>query len=338
MALEWKLRLMAAVLLISAAAALPVAGEVGEVRLSRGYGLLYLPLIVMEEEKLLEKQAAEAGLGEIKVRWLLLDGGNVINDAMMAGSIDIAGTGAPGFVVLWSKARGIPSVEVIGISGLSAASLWLNTNNPAVKSLSDFGPKDKIALPGIKTSLSAVVLQMMAAKTFGRENFAKLDPLTVSLPHPDALASLLSGRTEITAHLTSPPFSYLEVRDSKIHTVVSSADLLGNITLDVIYAPKKFVNANPKLIGAFLAALEEANALIADNPKEAARIYIRSSKVKVSEDEVLNTLSDPGTRYSTTPTGVMDFAEFLALSGTIKKKPSDWKELFIAQLHTKPGS
>lgn len=322
-------------LLISA---LPARAEVSEVRISRGYGLLYLPLIVMEDQKLLEKHAAKAGLGEIKVQWLLFDGGNVINDAMMSGNLDIAGTGAPGFVVLWSKARGIASTEVTGISGLSATSLWLNSNNPAVRSLSDLGPTDKIALPGIKTSLSAVVLQMMAAKTFGRENFAKLDPLTVSLPHPDAVTSLLSGKTEITAHLTSPPFSYAELQNPKIHKVANSVDLIGNITLDVVYAPKKFVSANPKLIDAFLAAQEEANALIASNPKEAAQIYIRSSKLKVSEDEVLKILADPDTRYSTKPTSVMDFAEFLALSGTIKKRPTDWKELFIPQLHAKGGS
>ncbi len=317
---------------------LPAAAEVSAVRVSRGYGLLYLPLIVMEDHRLLEKRAAKAGLGDIKVQWLLFDGGNVINDAMMSGALDIAGTGAPGFVVLWSKAKGIFSAEVVGISGLSATSLWLNTNNPAITSLADFGPKDKIALPGIKTSLSAVVLQMMAAKVFGRENFAKLDPLTVSLPHPDAVASLLSGRTEVTAHLTSPPFSYVELQDAKIHRVASSSDLVGNITLDVVYAPKKFADANPKLIEAFLAALEDANALIASDRLEAARIYIRSSKMKVSEDEVLKILDDPDTRYSTTPAGVMEFAEFLALSGTIKKKPGDWKELFIPQLHAKPGS
>ena len=111
----------------------------------------------MAEEKLFEKQAAKAGLGDIKVVWLLFDGGNVINDAMLAGELDIAGTGAPGFITLWAKAKGNPKLEVIGVSGLSATSLYLNTSNPAIKSLADFTANDRIALPGIKTSLSAVV-------------------------------------------------------------------------------------------------------------------------------------------------------------------------------------
>lgn len=312
--------------------------EVNEVRISKGYGILYLPLIVMENQKLMEKQAAKAGLGDVKVTWLMLDGGNVINDAMMAGSLDFAGTGAPGFVTLWAKAKGIPNVEVVGISGLSATSLWLNSNNPEVKTLKDLTPKDKIALPGIKTSLSAVVLQMMAAHEFGRENYAKLDPLTVSLPHPEALAAVTSGQTEITAHFTSPPFSYLELKDAKIHRVVNSVDVIGNITLDVTFAPKKFVDANPKTTEAFLAALDEANAFIASNKQAAAEIFAKSSKVKVSVEEVLEMLNDKDSQFSTTPNGVMQFAEFMHLAGTIKVKPASWTDLFIPQLHARSGS
>src|SRR3954452_2461395 len=96
--------LCAAMLGLALAPALARA-EVSEVRISKGYGILYLPLIVMEDRKLLEKKAAEAGLGDIKVTWYLFDGGNVINDAMLAGTLDIAGTGAPGFLTLWSKAK-----------------------------------------------------------------------------------------------------------------------------------------------------------------------------------------------------------------------------------------
>jgi NitT/TauT family transport system substrate-binding protein len=321
-----------------ALAALPLRAEVSEVRISKGFGILYLPLIVMQDQKLLEKQAAKAGLGELKVTWLTIDGGNIINDAMLAGTLDIAGTGAPGFVTLWSKGKGSPRTEVIGVSGLSATSLYLNSNRPDIKSLRDFTEKDRIALPGIKTSLSAVVLQMAVAKEFGRENFAKLDTLTVGFPHPEAVAALKAGKTEITGHFTSPPFSYIELADPKIHRVLSSVDVLGNITLDVVYAPRRFVEANPKLTDAFLAALEEANALIDKDKKAAAEIFVRGSPIKVSEGEVVKMLEDPDTRFSTTPNGVMEFAEFLALAGTIRTRPASWKDLFIPQVHGKAGS
>ncbi|MDR8091877.1 ABC transporter substrate-binding protein, partial [Burkholderia gladioli] len=99
--------------------------------------------------------------------WVLLDGGNSVNDAMMAGTLDYAGAGAPGFIELWARARGIPNVEVIGISGLSSTSLSLNTNQPHIRTLTDFTSEDRFAVPGIHTSLAAVILQMIAAQQLG---------------------------------------------------------------------------------------------------------------------------------------------------------------------------
>ena len=336
------MRLLSTAALICALAATLAAParaqQASEIRISKGFGILYLPLIVMQDQKLIEAKAAEAGLGAIKASWFTFDGGNVINDAMIAGALDVAGIGAPGFITLWSKGKGNPKTEVIGVSGLSATSLYLNTNNPAIKTLRDFTEKDKIALPGVKTSLSAVVLQMAAAAEFGRENFAKLDSLTVGLGHPDALAALLAGKTEVNAHFTSPPFSYLELKDPKVHRVLNSVDLLGNITLDVVFANKRFTETNPKLTEAFLAALEQANEMIAKEPRKAADIFVRTSPVKVSEDEVLGILADKDTQFSTTPNGVMRFVEFMGLAGSIKVLPKTWQDLYIPQLHGKKGS
>ncbi|CCE07869.1 putative periplasmic substrate-binding subunit (ABC transporter) [Bradyrhizobium sp. STM 3843] len=338
--MSWKASLGAAALGLAAllAAGSPSQAEVKEVRISKGYGILYLPLIVMEDQKLLEKQAEKAGIGPLKVNWLMLDGGNVINDAMMAGSLDIAGTGAPGFITLWAKAKGIPSVEVVGVSGLSSTSLWMNSNNPEIKSLKDFKSSDKIALPGIKTSLSAVMLQLMVAHEFGRENYAKLDPMTVGLPHPEALAALTSGKTEITAHLTSPPFSYLELKDSKVHRVANSVDILGRLTMDVTFAPKRFVDANPKVVQAFLDALDEADAFIARDKAAAAEIYARTAKVKTTKEEVTEMLEDKDTWFSATPEGVLKIADFMHGAGSIKVKPASWQDLFVPQLRERNGS
>ncbi|MFG6467592.1 ABC transporter substrate-binding protein [Roseateles sp. BYS87W] len=312
--------------------------EEQKIRISHGHGLLYLPLMVMRDQGLIEKQAQAMGLGPVQVNWIVLDGGNVINDAMLAGNLDIAGIGAPGFITLWSKARGIPRSEVIGLSALSSSALWLNTTNPAVKSLKDIGPKDKIAIPGIKTSLSAVILQMVAAKTFGVDQYDKLDANTVSLAHPEAMNALLTGKTEINAHLTSPPFAYIEAQNPKVHRVFDSTEVLGNITLDVVFAAKRFVDDRPKHVNAFLAAQEEANALIAKDRKAAAQIYLKVSNAKVSMDEVEKMLADPAMKFSTTPVSVMDYAVFMSKAGTIKTKPAKWTDLFVPNLHSKQGS
>lgn len=329
---------MAAVLAGTALSAGSAQAEVNQVRISRGLGVLYLPLFVMQHQKLLEKHAQAEGLGDVKVKWVVLDGGNVINDAMMAGSLDIAGIGTEGLVTLWSKARGLPGVAVEGLSGLSSSALWLYTNKPQIKSLKDFTASDKIAVPGIKSSLAAVLLQMMAAKEFGRANFAKLDPLTVGMPYPEGLAAVTSGKTEVTAQFASPPFSYLALKHSGIHRVASSADYLGHVTLDVTFAPKRFVDANPKMVEAFLGALDEADAFIAAHRKQAAEIYIAESRVKIGMDDLMQILDDPDTSFSTTPTGTMQFADFMHLAGTIKAMPAKWSDMFVPQLAARQGS
>ncbi|WP_420101709.1 ABC transporter substrate-binding protein [Bosea sp. (in: a-proteobacteria)] len=338
MSLKIVIRSAVAALAIGAALASPAKAEVSEVRISKGFGILYLPLIVMQDQQFLEKRAKAAGLGDIKVNWLMLDGGNVINDAMIAGTLDFAGTGAPGFVTLWAKAKGIPGVEVVGVSGMSSTSQWLMTNDPKIKSLQDFTANDKIALPGIKTSLAAVTLQMISAKVFGDANYAKMDPMTVSLPHPEALAALIGGKTEIKAHFTSPPFQYIEAKAPNVHRVLNSVDYLGNMTLDVTFAPKKFVDANPKMTQAFIDAMDDANALIEKDKKLAAEIYAKSSKVKVDAAEIQQMIEDKDSRFTTTPEGVLQYAEFLHKAGSIKLKPAKWSDMWVPQIAARPGS
>ena len=141
-----------------------------------------------------------------------------------------------------------------------------------------------------------------------------------------------------TLRMVGLNYSYLEVKNPNVHRVANSVDVIGNITLDVVFAPKRFVDANPKTVEAFLAALDEANAFIAEHKQETAEIFARSSAVKISPEEVLEILNDPDTRFSTTPTKVMDFADFMHLAGTIKVKPESWTELFIPQLAGRAGS
>ncbi len=312
--------------------------ESGQIRLSHGYGILYLPLMILRDRKLLEKHLSAAGIGPTQVTWQVFDGGNVINDAMLAGALDIAGIGSPGFVTLWAKAHGIARSEIIGVCGLSTGAITLNTNHPEIRSLADFTINDKIALPGIKTSLAAVVLEMLVAKQFGAKNYAKLDPMTVGLSHPDAYTALVSGNAAIAAHFASPPFSIMELANPRIHKVIAASDVLGKSTLDVVFAPKRFVEANPQTMLAFLAAMDEANQSIIDDPRSAAKSFIRITNSTQPEAEVLQMIADPDTKFSTTPDGVMQYADFLYEVGSVKLHPQGWKDLFMPALGNLPGS
>src|ERR1700709_2070463 len=84
----------------------PARAETARLRVSHGYSTGYLPLMVMRDQSLIEKHAAKIGIGKLQVEWQVLDGGNNINDAMLAGAIDIAGIGIPGFLVLRDRTLG----------------------------------------------------------------------------------------------------------------------------------------------------------------------------------------------------------------------------------------
>lgn len=312
--------------------------ETNELRISKGFGMSFLPLYVMQHEALIEKHAKAAGLGDVKVTWSTIDGGNVINDAMLAGALDVATIGVTGFLTLWDKAHGNPRMEIVGLAGVGSNALYLNTRNPKVKTLADFTGTDRIAVPGIKTSFAAVALQMAVAKTFGIENYAKLDPLTVSLPHPDALAAMISGKTEINSHFCSPPFSFLELDHPEIHRVVNSADVIGHLTIIMAYTTKQFYEANPRLAQAVIAAIDEANALIARDKATAARFYLDLATVKTSEQELMRILNDPDSRYSIVPNGIMNYAHFMNRVGTLRNRPASWKDLFVPAIQDRPGS
>ena len=85
---------MFAIALIASAA--PARAEATEVRISKGYGVLFCPLMVMEQRKLLKKKPPKPASGGERRAGSCLDGGNMINDAMLSVALDIAGTGAPG--------------------------------------------------------------------------------------------------------------------------------------------------------------------------------------------------------------------------------------------------
>jgi NitT/TauT family transport system substrate-binding protein len=306
-------------------------------RVSHGYSTGYLPLMVMREQKLVEKHAAKAGLGAIDVSWRVEDGGNIINDAMLAGVLDIAGIGVPGFLVLHDRTRG-KKQEVIGIGALDRGSLWLNTINPKLKSLADYGPGDRIALPGIKTSYAAVVLEMSVAKQFGMENYAKLDPLTVGMPHPEAYAAMMSGKTEITSHMASAPFSYQELKNPNVHRVLTTRETVGPMNILMTMTQTQFAEANPELIKAFLAAHEEANGFINADHAAAADLYIRVTKLHLPTEQLLETLNDPDNTYNVAPSGTLAYASFLGQIGTLKATPASWKALFLPYIYDLAGS
>lgn len=312
--------------------------EVGEVRLARQFGIHYLPLVVMEYEKLIEKQAHEKGMPALKVTWAQISGGASVNDALLASAVDFSAGGVGPLIVVWDKTKGGRG-DIKGVAAVSDVPMTLVSRNPNIKSIKDFTDQDKIALPAVKTSMQAVTLQMAAAKEWGDASFENLDRLTVSMRHPDGLAALLSGRSEITAHFTAAPYDFEELKNAGMHRVLDSFDVYGGpATLIILYGTQKFHDQNPAVFRVVLDAMQKAMDLIRNDKKRAAEIYLQVTKEKTTVAEMVAMLSDPKINFTIAPSATLPVAEFMHRIGRIKNKPASWKDLFFSEIHDQPGS
>lgn len=319
-------------LFMAATAALALLGTTGAalaeaktLRVAKQYGLGYIQLMLMEDQKLVEKHAKAAGLGDITVDWSTFRSSDVMNDALISGSLDFASLGPTGIITIWSRTRN--NVDVRVASGLNAMAWTLTVRDPAIKSLKDFTPEHRIAVPAVKVSGQATALQIAAAKEWGDKAFEKLDGLTVSLSHPDATAMMLAGKSEIVANFSSPPFSNVQLKDEKIRAMLNSDDILGGpISFNVLATTAKFRNDNPKLYGAFLAALKEATEAVAKDKGAAAEAYLRLTKDRSSKAELVAILDDKTTRITTDVLNLGSFTDFMGKVGRLKNPPTDWKK------------
>ena len=315
-----------------------VRAETGEVRIAKQFGLGYLQMMLMEDQKLLEKQAKAMGLAEVKANWSTFRSSDVMNDALLSGNLDFACLGTNGLATIWAKTRGT-TLEVKAASGFNFMPLALVTRDSNIKSLSDYTDKHRIAVPAVKVSNQAILLQMEAAKLYGQSNYTRFDPLTVTMTHPDAMTALLSGAGEISSHFASAPFLQKEMEKPGLRKIITSTEILGSpFSFNLIATTTKFYTANPKTYAAFLAALQEATDLINRDKRAAAELYIRITKDKSSVEEILKIMNDTGNEYSLVPKGNMPMVEFMYKIGSIKVKPESWKDLFFPNVHSLPGS
>jgi sulfonate transport system substrate-binding protein len=345
MIMEWRhrRRVRRGLFYVAAAAALAVAptgtleAEVNTIRLAEQPGLGYLPLMVMREFELLEKHVEKAGLPRPTVTWLKFSGGPAMNEALLSNNLDVASGGVGPLVTIWDRTKG--RFDVKGIAAINSMPLFLCTNNPNVKSIKDLTDKDRIALPAVRVSIQAVTLQIAAEKEFGVGNHDRLDVFTVSMPHPDATAALLSGKTEITAHLSSPPFQYQQLAKDGIRRVLSSYDVLGGkTTFNSLWARSSFRADNPKSYKALVAALNEAMDWINANIEKAADVFMKQSDSRQERDFILRMMKDPDIEFTTTPRNTMGYAEFMHRIGSIKNKPESWKDYYFEEIHDAKGS
>jgi NitT/TauT family transport system substrate-binding protein len=313
------------------------AQQKSEIALSRQPGIFYMPSHIMEKQKLIEKHAAALGVSGVTTKWINLSGGGAQTDALLAGGVDILNTGTGNLLLLWDRTRG----GVKGIVATSAQPMTLISRDAHIKSLRDFGPNDKIAVPTVKVSTQAIVLQIAASELFGADQWAKLDANTVQLGHPDAYVAMTNAQHEVRNHFAIPPFTFLELKNvAGAHVVLSSPDVMGGpLSQAQFFTTTKFADANPKIIQAVRDATREAHDLIRSDTRAAVEIYKEVTGDKTSVEDLLAWLKEPGMmEWNLQPQGTMKFAAHLFKTGTLKTLPKAWTDYYLPVAHDLKGT
>jgi NitT/TauT family transport system substrate-binding protein len=316
--------------LVLAGAGGAASAETNKVRIGLQFGLSYLPIMVAQSERLIEKHAKALGLPDVEVIMQRLSGTTAVNDALLSNSIDFGALGMPGVLIAWEKTKGRQHVK--GIAGLATITYFVYVNKPNLKSLADFTDQDKIAVPAFN-SPQAILLRAAAEKQLG--SAAKANALMVSMPHPDATGALLSG-SGISGYFSTPPFTQVLAKDARVRPILTSTEIKGkDSTAAAVTVTQGFVEDNPKVTQ---AVLDEATQLIRTDPKRAAEIYLKSESVKLSQEEVETILKDGSTTYDVAPQGVLDYAQMMQQQGFMKAVPTSWDEVFLPLLKGRNGS
>jgi sulfonate transport system substrate-binding protein len=288
-------------------------------------GLSLMPILIMESEGLIEKRAKSLGITDLKVNWITFANAGSMSDALLSGSANFVSSGVPTLVQLWNKTPG--DNRVMGVSPTGRLPLLFNIRREGVRSLADLTPNDRIAVPGAKLSVAALMLQMAVAKQFGPDNYAKLDSQTVTFADSDAVAQLVTGAGDVTAHFAPPPYGFLEAQNPKVRTVFSSYDITGPVTVGIILTTSRFYKAHPKVVDAVRDALSDAVTLIKSDPDAAIAKYLAVSGEKLAPEQVKKIIKDID--FNTRPRGVMMMADFMKKVGVIARKPESLSDIFL---------
>ncbi len=320
--------------LFALAAMLGPAHAQEAVRIGIGFGLAFLPTYLCEDLQLIEKQGRAAHL-DLRVSYRRFFGAGPLHDAIVSGAIDMGPFGTAPLLVQWEQGQGTPR-QILAVSGITTLPLVLLTNRADLRTIADFRPSDRIALP-TASSPQRYLLQMQAEKIFGQ--YDRLRRQIVVLPPPDAVAALVSGNGP-TAYFSSPPYTQVALADARIHKVLTSAEVIGGKSSFLIMgATRGYVAAHRQISAVIAKAMADAAKVIHDDPRRAAQIYLAHEPSKtLTAAAVAAVVDDIKDEFGSTVYGVQAFADFLGRHGELKSPPRSWKEIVAPALWNSPST
>ncbi len=305
----------------------------GEIAIGVGHGIGFLPLFIAQDLRLLDKHARANGLnGKLALR--RFPAAAPMRQALAKGEIAAGAYGLPAFLLARDAARQTPQ-ELLVVSGLTTLPLLLLTARPNIRAINDLKPADKIAVPML-TAPQVSYLSMQTHPWFGRE---RLRQQLVVMPHQESLDALTEGKS-IAAYFSSPPFTQIALKDSKVRAVTSSVDIMGGKTSFLVMAsPKSALTSHPKLAEVLAKAIEEASTIIRNDPRRAAMIWLKwEPSHTLDARTVEGILRDLKDDFGNGVFGVEATATYLRRDNRLKDRVSTWKDVVAPAVAAGQGS
>lgn len=261
----------------------------------------------------------------IKLGWDSFGTSSGRMSALMAGNIDVAGTGVVSAIAL--MARGVNRFYVIGVPENFGRVEGLFTHND-VNSLEDL--RGKTIGTTFASSSHMLVLDLLAQHNLKVDS----DVNVINVPAPELPAAMQSKQIDACATWT-PYFNQIaRMPDIKLFADDTEFSLYKEFGVtpgpDVLVVSKSFADKNPELIKRFTKAYFETCALLGANPEKA--VDILSELTQLDSEEQLQTINDadwydlamqqsmlaPGAKFVE---GLQRLSDMLVDFGQIDKSP-----------------
>ena len=303
-----------------------------EVRVNRMLKYASSEPLLYKIAELLPQYAAKEGINDVKVSYVDILESTKANEALLLGQIDIIFGGVNSFGILFDKD---PS-KVKLLAGAEEYDQWLVCSNPKIKSLKDITPSTKIAMKGMNSG-EQMQLRQYTAEKFGDKEYAKFDSNIVVMPRDIAVAQITKQNPEIDCGIVGVPWQNIAVSKGA-HIVAHNDNPTKTVgVLNTVYSTTKWLDNNPKLARAWIAAQKAAIAEFEKNPRPMLIYFMNKDEVV---DPTLNELIDQKKQnvdvYQYKTDSALKYMDFMYRVGILNgagkdKKHSDmvWDEKLV---------
>jgi NitT/TauT family transport system substrate-binding protein len=316
----------------------PPAQADEQVKIGIGFGLAFLPIYICEDLKLVEKYGKEQHLA-VRASYERFLGADAVQDAITSRAIDMGPFGVAPLLTAWEKGKETKDArrQILAVSGMTTMPLVLLSNERRIRTIADLRPSDRIAMPTL-TAPQMYLLGMQSEKVLGQ--YDRLRDRVIVLSHADAVAALFGGEGSADAYFSSPPYTQIALKDSKVHRILDSEAVIGGkVSFLIIGATKSYIEAHPKVPGIIDKAMDEAARIVRDDPRRAAQIYLEHEPSRALDaTDVEAVLRENKDQFGSAIEGTQAFADFMGRHGELKAPPQSWKEIVAPSLLNSPST